>query len=313
MIETMVIEAPAKINLMLDIKGRRSDGYHELETVMHQINLVDRVHIQRRPQGILLGSNSREIPHDSSNLAYKAAQLILATYGGGEGAAIFIEKNIPVGSGLAGGSTDAAAVLKGINILYNYNISAAHLASIAARIGSDVPFCLQGNPRISMDQVDEEGGSIIKNGDDISGASCVARGRGEILTRLPTRFLPWILLVKPDFQLSTAEVYGELEMDNVHILPDLNAFIKAWEIYDIIELSRHCENVLEIVSTSLYPEIIVIKEKLERLGAIKATMSGSGPAVFGIFNCPEDALAARQVMQQSYPETYLVSSYGRGD
>lgn len=313
MIETMVIEAPAKINLMLDIKGKRSDGYHELETVMHQINLVDRVHIQRRPQGISLESNSREIPHDSSNLAYEAAQLILTTYGQGEGAAIFIEKNIPVGAGLAGGSTDAAAVLKGINILYNYNISVARLTYIAARIGSDVPFCLQGTPRIVMDQVDEKDDLNIKNGGGISGASCLARGRGELLTPLPTRFLPWILLVKPDFQLSTAEVYGKFEIDNVHILPDLNAFIKAWEIYDIIELSRHCENVLEIVSTSLYPEIIVIKEKLEKLGAIKATMSGSGPAVFGIFDRSEDALAALQVMRQSYPETYLVSSYGRGD
>ncbi len=312
MTKTLVIEAPAKINLMLDIKEKRSDGYHELETIMHQIDLVDRIYIKKDSR-ISVNSNSQEIPNDSSNLAYKAAQLILQTYGCGEGADIFIEKNIPVGAGLAGGSTDAAAVLKGINILYNYDISHENLAHISARIGSDVPFCLQGNPRIMMDEALEKESLKAKNKNGITGATCVARGRGELLTPLQTRFMPWILLVKPDFQLSTAEVYGKFKMENVHIIPDLNAFIKAWEIYDIIELSHYCENVLETVSAILYPEIMQIKENLEALGAVKATMSGSGPAVFGIFSQPEDALKAQQVMKQSYSETYLVSSYGRGD
>ncbi len=310
MSKTIVIEAPAKINLMLDIKGKRSDGYHELETLMHQIDLVDKIHI-KKDSSISIKSNSLEIPNDSSNLAYKAAQLILRTYGRGEGAAIFIDKNIPVGAGLAGGSTDAAAVLKGINILYNYDISDEKLAYISAQIGSDVPFCLQGNPRIIMDETVE--GTAFKNDQNIEGSTCIARGRGELLTPLESKVLPWILLVKPDFQLSTAEVYGKFKMENVHIIPDLNAFIKAWEIYDIIELSHYCENVLETVSATLYPEIMQIKKSLERLGAVKATMSGSGPAVFGVFIHPEDALKAQQVMKESYSETYLVSSYGRGD
>lgn len=311
MTRRIVIEAPAKINLTLDVKSKRSDGYHELETVMHQIDLVDRIHIQP-DSSISVKSNNLKIPNDSNNLAYKAAQLILQTYGRGEGAAIFIEKNIPVGAGLAGGSTDAAAVLKGINLLYNYNIEHENLAEMSARIGSDVPFCLQGNPRIIMYEATRTVSSRI-NQNNIKGASCVARGRGELLTALPDRFLPWLLLVKPDFELSTAEVYGKFKMDQVQKSPDLNGFIKAWEIYDIIGISHYCENVLETVSAALCPQIVVIKKQLERLGAIKATMSGSGPAVFGIFKHREDALKAHKIMKHSYAETYLVSSYDRGD
>ncbi len=308
--KTLMIEAPAKINLTLDVKGKRNDGYHELETVMHQIDLVDRIYIQPA-LNLSVKSNSPDIPDDSSNLAYQAARLILDNYGRGEGAAIFIEKNIPVGAGLAGGSTDAAAVLKGINILYEYDIPFESLANISAQIGSDVPFCLQGNPRIIVDETVE--GNVLENDQNIKGSTCVARGRGELLTSLPARFLPWILIVKPDFQLSTAEVYGKFKIDQIHTSPDLHAFIKAWEIYDIIEISHFCENVLETISAVLCPEVMLIKKKMERLGAKKATMSGSGPAVFGVFDGPEDALMAYRVMKQSYIETYLVSSYGRGD
>ncbi|KUG05193.1 4-diphosphocytidyl-2-c-methyl-d-erythritol kinase [hydrocarbon metagenome] len=302
----IIIEAPAKINLTLDVKGKRSDGYHELETVMHQIDLVDRIHIQP-DTSISVKSNSPDLPNDSSNLAYKAAQLILQTYGSGEGAAIFIEKNIPIGAGLAGGSTDAAAVLRGINVLYNYNIPNANLIDISARIGSDVPFCLQGNPRIIMDEND------LRKDEKVKGSTCVARGRGELLTSLNARFLPWILIVKPDFQLSTAEVYENFKMDQVYKVPDLDAFIKAWARYDIIEIAHCCENVLETISTVLCPEVLAIKKQLEKMRAIKATMSGSGPAVFGVFENHEDALKAQQIMRHSYCETYLVSSYGRGD
>jgi 4-diphosphocytidyl-2-C-methyl-D-erythritol kinase len=129
--KTLVIEAPAKINLFLDVKGKRNDGYHELESIMHQINLVDRINIQV-DDGITVKSSSPYIPDDAGNLAYQAARLILEKYGQGEGAAIFIEKNIPVGAGLAGGSTDAAAVLKGLNILYNYNVAGEELVQLAA-------------------------------------------------------------------------------------------------------------------------------------------------------------------------------------
>ena len=276
--KTLVIEAPAKINLFLDVKGKRNDGYHELESIMHQINLVDRINIQV-DDGITVKSSSPYIPDDAGNLAYQAARLILEKYGQGEGAAIFIEKNIPVGAGLAGGSTDAAAVLKGLNILYNYNVAGEELVQLAAQIGSDVPFCLQGHPLISIN----DGGSSQQE-QTVMGASCLAKGRGEILSPLPHRIIPYMVLVKPEFQLSTAEVYKNFKLELLKSSPDLQAFIKAWKLYDIRAISKSCENVLETVSCVLKPEIIPIKEELEAMGALKALMSGSGPAVIGILN-----------------------------
>jgi len=304
MITSILIEAPAKINLILNIKGKRADGYHELETVMHQINLVDRIYIKKNNTGILLNSTNPAIPKDKSNLAYQAAEMLGSKYGSGEGVSIFIDKNIPVGAGLAGGSTDAAAVLKGMNLLYDYNIPDSELFHIAALLGSDVPFCLQGTPL------------IMKNEEVLSekkklGATSLARGRGEILSSLQERVLPWMILVKPDYQLSTSQVYGAFQMEKVQKVPDIEAFLKAWEIYDIIDMSHNSENVLETVSIKLYPEIMLIKKTLENLGAIKATMSGSGPSVFGIFTDQRKALKAQQIMMQRYAESYLVSSYSR--
>jgi 4-diphosphocytidyl-2-C-methyl-D-erythritol kinase len=286
--KTLVIEAPAKINLFLDVKGKRNDGYHELESIMHQINLVDRINIQV-DDGITVKSSSPDIPDDEDNLAYQAARLILEKYGQGEGAAIFIEKNIPVGAGLAGGSTDAAAVLKGLNILYNYNVAGEELAQLAAQIGSDVPFCLQGHPLVSIN----DGGSSDRE-QTVLGASCLAKGRGEILSPLPHRIIPYMVLVKPEFQLSTAEVYKNFKLELLKSSPDIQAFIKAWQLYDIGAISKSCENVLETVSCVLKPEIMSIKEELEAMGALKAFMSGSGPAVIGIFESFQAAQRARK-------------------
>lgn len=312
MINKLSIEAPAKINLTLDIKGKRDDGYHELETVMHQINLVDIVYLVKQSQIISLNSNSKQLPLDSGNLAYKAAELMLDKYGAaGKGASIYIEKHIPVGAGLGGGSTDAAAVIKGLNILYDCNCPATELADIAALIGSDVSFCLQGQPVITWE--DEAKNLQAVPGARIAGATAVARGRGEILTPMLNRHLPWILIVKPDFSLSTAAVYHEFKMDHDHKRPDFNSFSKAWDLYDIIDISNSCANVLETVSIGRYPEIKKIKHDLEKMGAIKACMSGSGPAVFAIFDNYNSAREAEYVLKPQYEETYLVSSYGRGD
>lgn len=305
---SLIIEAPAKINLLLNVKGQRSDGYHELESVMHQINLVDRIHIKKDDR-ITVKSNSSQIPTGPDNLAYQAAELILHNYGRGEGAAIYIEKNIPVGAGLAGGSTDAAAVLKALNILYNYNVVGEELAKLAAQIGSDVPFCLEGHPELSINDPE----IISREGKrSVVGATCLAQGRGELLSPWAHRIIPYMVLVKPEFQLSTAEVYKNFQQNLMLRPPDLAAFIRAWQLYDIIEIAQSCENVLETVSTVLNPEILQIKEELKAMGAIKAVMSGSGPAVFGIFTCLDPAHRAWQELKQNYAETYLVSSYGGG-
>ena len=281
---SIIIEAPAKVNLTLDVKGKRSDGYHELETVMHQVNLLDIIIISQAAGGIQIKSNSSLIPTNEENLAYQAAEMILGEYAHKEGVEIYIEKNIPVGAGLAGGSTDAAAVIQGINQLYDLGLEEEELLEMAASIGSDVAFCLAGGSKL-------------------------ARGRGEILSKLPQRMIPYIILVKPDFQLSTAEVYRELDLTQVEEFPDNAAFLAAWEAYDIINIARNMRNVLETVSIRKYPEIAAIKAELIETGALNALMSGSGPSVMGIFMEEEQALKAREKFQTRYQEVFLLSSY----
>ncbi len=284
----IIVAAPAKINLTLDVKGKRHDGYHELETVMHQVSLVDKITLEKA-DSISLNSDSNLIPHDKTNLAYQAAQLILQRLGSGEGVKIFIEKNIPVGAGLAGGSTNAAAVLLGINRLYNYNLDYQTLGEMALELGSDVPFCLSTSP------------------------SAIARGRGELLTPLPDIRKLHFLLVKPDFQVATREIFADFELGQVKETPDLDAFVQAWQEYDIINLNKHMVNVLETVSLSRYPEIAQIKQTLKDKGALSAVMSGSGPTVWGWFNDPHSWQSAYEYLASSYQEVFKVSSYARGE
>lgn len=299
---TITIEAPAKINLTLDIKGKRSDGYHELETVMHQVDLFDRITLEPRTSGIEIATNSSFIPLGPENLAYKAALMILSKCQPGVGVKIFIEKNIPVGAGLAGGSTDAAAVLAGINHLYNCRFSRQQLLEMAAAIGSDVAFCLSG------EYFEPRPGELLSRG-----ATAMARGRGELLESLATRIIPYILIVKPDFDLSTAEVYSELDLSTVEEFPDTGNFLQVWNKGDIINISVYMANVLESVSIRKKPEIGIIKSRLIKMGALTALMSGSGPSVFAIFPDNEIACRAYQAFKNEYQEVYLLSSYKRGD
>lgn len=299
---TITIEAPAKINLTLDIKGKRSDGYHELETVMHQVDLFDRITLEPRTSGIEIATNSSFIPLGPENLAYKAALMILSKCQPGVGVKIFIEKNIPVGAGLAGGSTDAAAVLAGINHLYNCRFSRQQLLEMAAAIGSDVAFCLSG------EYFEPRPAELLSRG-----ATAMARGRGELLESLATRIIPYILIVKPDFDLSTAEVYSELDLSAVEEFPDTGNFLQVWNKGDIINISVYMANVLESVSIRKKPEIGIIKSRLIKMGALTALMSGSGPSVFAIFPDNEIACRAYQAFKNEYQEVYLLSSYKRGD
>jgi len=295
----IVVEAPAKINLTLDILGKRADGYHELETVMHQISLVDRIHIFPHQLGIILDTNSSEIPRDADNLAYRAANVIMEKYGHEAGIGIFIEKDIPVGAGLAGGSSDAAAVLLGINHLLELRLERELLLELAAGLGSDVPFCLAGMPL--QEKPDKSLG--------VTGTTVLARGRGELMSLLPAVFLPNIVLVKPDFQLSTTEVYRDFRMEGVAEHPDTSSFIEAWAQGNNHDIARRMVNVLESVSITQRPEIGQLKERLLQLGAAHSLMSGSGPSVFGIFDNAESAKAAVEVLKKDYREVFLVSSY----
>lgn len=303
--ETFVVEAPAKVNLTLDVKYKRADGYHELESIMHQIDLVDRITIRKGPKGtISLRSNNPALPNDHRNLAYKAAQLLLTEFGHGEGVDISIEKNIPLGAGLAGGSTDAAAVLWGMNQVFGYNQDLAALIRVATTLGSDIPFCLLGRHYQADDKQSIQGQL---------GATAIARGRGEVLEQLPNRYLPWILLVKPDYEVSTAEVYQGFRLNEVRKRPDITAFLAAWQDCDIMNIAKNLVNVLESVSMRLYPEIVSIKADMIEYGALNALMSGSGPTVFGIFDEVKTAEQAREKFLKHYDQVFLISSYGRGE
>lgn len=284
----LVIEAPAKINLTLDVLGKRSDGYHDLASVMHSIDLRDIVVLELTENRISVTTNSPALPDNEENLAFRAAQLILHTYGLPIGVQIHIEKNIPIGAGLAGGSTDAAGVLRGLNQLLDMNLSLEQICELGSQIGSDVPFCiLQG--------------------------TALACGRGEILTPLNRGPQLYMVLVKPPYQLSTAEVYRELDLELVYNRPDNEAFVRAWQECDIIGIMSNMINVLETVSLAKCPEIAIIKKKLAASGAVTTFMSGSGPSVVGLFVSHDGSELAWQKLKEQYQETYLVSSYYGGE
>ncbi|MBO8159786.1 4-(cytidine 5'-diphospho)-2-C-methyl-D-erythritol kinase [Thermosyntropha sp.] len=286
--DTVIIEAPAKVNLFLNIKGKRSDGYHEIETIMHKISLADKVVISRNDQGIKVRSDNPFIPEGEDNLAYKAAMVFMEETGIKKGVNIYLEKNIPFEAGLGGGSSDAAAVLKGMNELYRCGISDEKLVEWAARIGSDVPFF-------------------------ILPGTALARGRGEIITPFGKENFLNIVVIKPEFSLSTAEVYRSFRLAEVKKIPNLEAFLAAWEDCDIIRIAENMINVLEVPVLKIYPAIDKIKAKLEASGALKALMSGSGSAVFGIFSSKKEAVEAYNSLRGHYPLVELVLSYNRGD
>ncbi len=281
------LPAPAKVNLTLDVLGKRADGYHELATVMHQINLVDRIRLEKGGTDIRVSSNSSQIPDNEENLACRAAQLMYEKFALREGLQIYLEKNIPVGAGLAGGSTDAAAVITGINDLFELKQDISILLELGAQIGSDVPFCIMGG-------------------------TALARGRGELLVPLPEGPKLHMVLIKPDFQVSTRAVYQAFRPEKVAAPPDTKAFLAAWQDYDMINIAGKLNNVLESVSLAEHPEIAAIKKQLLEAGALNALMSGSGPSVFGLFMSQEAATKAYHLMRMQYKESFIVSSYRRG-
>lgn len=279
----VLIKAPAKINLTLDVMGQRADGYHELETVMHQVDLCDRVYVEREPEGIILATDNPVIPVDQSNLASRAAALILERYAIKSGVKIFLEKNIPVEAGLAGGSVDAAAVLTAVNDIFDLRLNREELQELGAELGSDVPFCL-------------------------AGGTALCTGRGELVKLLPEGPELNLLLIKPPFSLATADIYRHYRPERVGKRPRLELFLAAWQRCDMMEVARQMNNVLESVSIPMKPEIQTIKESAVRLGAIAAIMSGSGPTVAAVFTSQIEAENAARQMRLLYRECYVVKS-----
>lgn len=279
----ITISAPAKVNLYLDVLGKRPDGYHELKMIMQAVSLFDEVHIQKADSGITVTTNFDYLPVGDKNTAYKAAKLMLETFQIKEGVKININKNIPVGAGLAGGSADAAAVLQGINQIFNLGQKTEKLAGLGKFVGADVPFCVFGGTALA-----EGIGEIIKQLDSFSGAD--------------------IIMVKPDFSISTAYIFGKYVKGKSINVPFTDKLIEAMKARNLIDVCSSLFNALEEVVTAEYPVINQIKTEIMNLGALGCLMSGSGSTVYGIFEDLRKAELAFNKIKQKYKQTFLVKT-----
>ncbi|NMA82680.1 MAG: 4-(cytidine 5'-diphospho)-2-C-methyl-D-erythritol kinase [Epulopiscium sp.] len=281
----LYLRARAKINLTLDVTGKREDGYHDVEMIMQTVNLYDELWIQRiYAPTIRLHSNLKWLPRDQRNLAYQAAQLMRDTYGFTDGVYIYLKKRIPVAAGLGGGSSDAAAVLVGLNKLFNLKITQEELMALGLQLGADVPYC------------------ILRG-------TALATGIGEKLTALAPMPRCWVVLAKPDIYISTAQVYGNLKLENIKKRPSTQQVIEAIQKGELEEVASGLYNVLETVTGKDYEVIGQIKKFLNKHGSLGSIMSGSGPTVFGIFNDKEKArYAARQLREQNMARQVFVTT-----
>lgn len=261
------LKAMAKINLGLDVVGKRPDGYHELRMVMQMISLFDKVNIEKTPEaGIQVKTNLPFLPVNENNIVYKAAKMMMEEFQIREGVKISLEKHIPVAAGMAGGSSDGAAVLYGMNRLFNLRLSKKELMTRGVKLGADVPYCLLRTTALS-------------------------EGIGEILTTLKPMPDCAIVVAKPSINVSTKSVFGKLKLDEIQQHPDIDAIVRAVDEGDLGGIAGHMGNVLETVTIRDYPVIGEIKDTMKSMGALGALMSGSGPTVFGIF---DDEAAAKE-------------------
>lgn len=274
---TLLIQAPAKINLFLQVTGRRPDGYHELVTLMCPVSLHDTLRVDFGKRGIRVRCSDPRVPEDESNLVHRTAALFAETLNLSEGVHITIEKRIPVAAGLGGGSSDAAAVLKAMNRFFGLPCSGEQLSALGRRIGADVPFFIFGKPAL-------------------------ARGIGEILEPY-TRLAPLhALLIFPGFGISTAETFKNLNLTLTNCKKIHIDFLFNGGAFDA---TRHLCNDLETVTAAQHPEIQAAKSSLLGCGALGALMSGSGPTVFGLFTDREQAQHARDTLSADHPRWEL--------
>lgn len=271
----MRLQAFAKINLGLDVLGKREDGYHEVRMIMQTIRMYDQLDMRKSVEpGIHLTTNKKYIPVDENNLVWRAAKLMMDTCGIIEGVSIYLHKVIPVAAGMAGGSSDAAATLVGMNRLFHCGLSKEKLMELGVQIGADVPYC------------------VLRG-------TALAEGIGEKLTVLPPMPDCWILIGKPGISVSTKYVYTTLDLNTDTVHPDIDGMKKALEDGNLYGITERMGNVLQDVTIPAYPEVERIKEQMKALGAVNAMMSGSGPTVFGIFDNEEKAQEACQKLRES--------------
>lgn len=287
--KSIQLRAMGKINLGLDVLRRREDGYHEVRMVMQMVNLYDKIKITKiRGPKIYISTNLPFLPINENNIAYKAAKLLMEEFNIKSGVYIEIAKHIPVAAGMAGGSSDAAAVLHGINRLFRLNLGKPQLMERGVKLGADVPFC-------------------------VSRRTSLCEGIGEIITPLQPMADCYILIAKPGFSVSTKYVYENLNIDALKSHPDIDGLVDAINHQDIYKIAGDMENVLETVTAVKYPDIEKIKDLMRREGALNAMMSGSGPTVFGIFDQQQAARIAWEELRKeaSVKNVFLTRPYPR--
>jgi len=284
----LTLRGNAKINLTLDVLHKRTDGFHEVEMVMQAIELADILSLEEKcGQDISILTNIPHLPCDHRNLAYQAAMLIKDVCQVKQGVHIFLEKNIPMSAGLAGGSTDAAGVLLGLNHLWKLGLSLKELEALGARLGSDVPFCLRGG-------------------------TMLATGRGEILAPLAELPSCYVVLAKPRIGVSTAWVYGKYRGHEGIEHPDATSVKLALEQGDLVGVAKRLGNVLESVTMNEYPQIAKLKARMIEYGAMASLMSGSGPTVFGLVEDKDKAeYIAAKLRKQKDVEVIITKTVGK--
>lgn len=267
-------KAYAKINIGLDVLRRRNDGYHEVRMIMQTVDICDDLFFEKTKQpGIVLKTDHKELPVDGDNLICKAAALLFQEKGITEGVKITLTKRIPIAAGMAGGSSDAAAAMRGLNELFQMGYSLRELQELGVKLGADIPYCLIGGTMLS-------------------------EGIGEILTPLPAPPDCFLVVAKPDINVSTGFVYGNLYADTLTDHPDIDGMINALQTGNLKGITDRLGNVLETVTAKEYPIIEELKELLRDKGAENALMSGSGPTVFGIFTDRSMAEAAAEAVRK---------------
>ena len=271
--------APAKVNLALDILGRRADGYHDMRMVMQTISLADTVAVEETAAGFTLETDF--VPDGKKTLEQRAAEAFFAAIGQPmPGLRVTLEKLTPAYAGLGGGSADVAALLRILREAYAPALSTAELERIGLTVGSDMPFCVHGG-------------------------TCLAEGRGEVLTDLAPLPMCHLVLCKPDFGIPTPTLFARVDGGELTHRPDIGGMCAALEGGDLPGVALRLGNVFEAVLPPEYHEVFRIKERLLALGAMNAVMSGSGPTVFGLFARREDALRAERTLKETYRQTYL--------
>ena len=272
--DKLELKALGKINLGLDVLGRRDTGYHDVRMVMQTVYLYDQIKIERTKEpGIQLSTNLFYLPVNENNLAYQAANLLMEEFQISEGVKITLDKHIPVAAGMAGGSSNAATVLFGINQMFSLGLSQKELMERGVTLGADVPYCIMR-------------GTVL------------AEGIGEILTPLPDMPKCYILIAKPPISVSTKMVYEKLDAHEIQEHPDIDGILHGLENQDLQQIASCMGNVLEKVTIEEYPVIEEIKSVMKDNGALNAMMSGSGPTVFGIYDDKQRAKNAASKIKE---------------